>query len=68
LSDAEKILMVDEILYRLIDKDVDIRIASSSYDEMVEKIESMRDGQDDNLEKEANRAFGAVEFADNPFL
>ena len=68
LSDAEKILMVDEILYRLIDKDVDIHIATSSYDEMVEKIESMRDGQDDNLEKEANRAFGAVEFADNPFL
>ena len=67
LSEADKILMLDEIANRLIGKDIDINIGSDSYDEMKEKHKLLRDNQDNILQKEALRAFKRVAHNLNPF-
>lgn len=68
LSEAEKILMVDEIASRLFgNRDIEINIGSSSYDEMREKHESLRDNQSNDLEKQAYKAFRTVAYNPNPF-
>ena len=68
LTEAEKILILDEISSRLLNKDIEINIGSSSYDEMKEKHETMRLNQSNDLEIEAKRAFRAVVHNPNPFL
>jgi hypothetical protein len=68
LTEAEKILIIDEIASRLIGKDIDIHIGSGRYDEMQEKHEKMRNNQDDSLLIEARRAFKKVQSNKNPFF
>ena len=67
LSEAEKILMLDEIATRLLNKDIEINIGSSEYDEMQEKYELLRDNQGNDLEKQAYKAFREVAHNPNPF-
>ena len=67
LSEAEKILMLDEIATRLLNKDIEINIGSSEYDEMQEKYELLRDNQGNDLEKQAYKAFRRVVHNPNPF-
>jgi len=67
LSEAEKILMLDEIATRLLNKDIEIDIGSSEYDEMQEKYELLRDNQGNDLEKQAYKAFRRVVHNPNPF-
>jgi hypothetical protein len=68
LTEADRILMIDEIASRLIGKDIDIHISSSRYEEMKEKHERMKNNQDNSLKKEAKRAFKKVQSNKNPFL
>ncbi len=55
VTEGEKLLMLDEIAYRILNKDVEIDIGCSPYDEMREKHEVMRLNQSNDLEKQALR-------------
>jgi len=57
LSEAEKLLILDEVSYRIINKNVDISVGESEYATMIEKFDIIRDGQTNDLEKEAKEAF-----------
>lgn len=68
LTEANKILMLDEIANRLIGKDIDIHVGSDCYDEMKDKHERIRNSEDNSLAVEAKRAFKKVQFNKNPFI
>jgi len=57
LSEADKILMLDEIANRLLKKDIDISINSDEYDKIENKFNIIRDNQGNSLEIESKRAF-----------
>ena len=67
LTDAEKILMIDEIASHILGKDVDIHIENGEYDNMNEKHQALRNNQDNSLEIESYRAFKKVVYNPNPF-
>jgi len=67
LSEAEKLLIIDEVSYRIMGRDIDICIGESKYDKMVAKFDVIRDGQTNDLEKQAYRAFRTVAYNPNPF-
>jgi len=59
LTNAEKLLIIDDIANKILDKDIDIHISESEYDEMQKKHARLRVGND-LLQSEANRAFGEI--------
>ena len=60
LTEAEKLLILDEIGFRLVGRDIDIHIGSSDYEEMQQEHEGIRNSQTSNLGKEANRVFAPI--------
>lgn len=72
LSYVQRLIIIDEIVSGILKKDVSIEITSSqeeiNYDKFVEKVENVRQNQDNSLEKEAYRAFKKVVANPNPFL
>ena len=60
VSYSEKISIIDEISTRILNREVDIHIGSSPYDEMKDKHERIREGQSNDLEIQAYRAFKKV--------
>ncbi len=69
LTEAEKILIIDEISNKILGKDIEINIIGDTDEEKLnQKIETIRDNQSDELGKEAYKAFRKVAFNKNPFM
>ena len=68
LTDSERLLMLDEVSYRLMGRDIEIHLGESEYETMHNRFDAIRDGQTNDLEKEAQVAFMEVAHQKNPFL
>ena len=65
LEEHEKLILLDKILSGiLMADDVSIELNDYEHEDMLRKFEDMRDGQDDQLFKEANEAFSPMSIQD----